>query len=136
MTDSKSVDRRKFLKICAGAGAAVAASPSLITRAAGELRPGERVRLVDAAGNTFDPAAMSVGRSYVFHYPYVTTPCFLIDLGAPADPGEELITADGETYRCTMRVREDGSLRVRGYVGVPLLGKTQIWTRHTSAAEN
>jgi Rieske Fe-S protein len=99
MADSKSVDRRKFLKICAGAGAAVAASPSLITRAAGELRPGERVRLVDAAGNTFDPTAMTVGRSYVFHYPYVTTPCFLIDLGSPAEPGEDLVTAEGEAYR-------------------------------------
>jgi Rieske Fe-S protein len=99
MADSRSLDRRKFLKICAGAGAAVAASPSLISRAAGELRPGERVRLVDAAGNTFDPDAMTVGRSYVFHYPYVTTPCFLIDLGSPAEPGDDLVMSNGETYR-------------------------------------
>lgn len=99
MTDSTSVDRRKFLKICAGAGAAVAASPALIARAAGELRPGERVRLVDTAGKTLDPAALTVGRSYVFHYPYETTPCFLIDLGSRADPGDELVTSDGEAYR-------------------------------------
>jgi Rieske Fe-S protein len=99
MADSRSVDRRKFLKICAGAGAAVAASPSLISRAAGELRPGERVRLVDAAGKTFHPKAMTIGRSYVFHYPYVTTPCFLIDLGSPAEPGDDLLTSDGRAYR-------------------------------------
>ncbi|MBT8086658.1 MAG: twin-arginine translocation signal domain-containing protein [Gammaproteobacteria bacterium] len=99
MADSRSVDRRKFLKICAGAGAAVAASPSLISRAAGELRPGERVRLVDAAGETFQAREMIVGRSYVFHYPYVTTPCFLIDLGSSAEPGDDLLTSDGRAYQ-------------------------------------
>lgn len=99
MADSKPIDRRKFLKICASAGAAVAASPSLISRASGELRPGERVRLVDAAGQLFRPESMTVGRSYVFHYPFETTPCFLIDLGAPAEPGEDLATSDGQTYR-------------------------------------
>lgn len=99
MADSRSVDRRKFLKICAGAGAAVAASPSLIAQPAGELRPGERVRLVSVDGNTLQPASLTTGRSYVFHYPYVTTPCFLIDLGAPAEPGDELLTAEGQPYR-------------------------------------
>ena len=99
MADSKSVDRRKFLKICAGAGAAVAASPSLIAHAAGELRPGERVRLVDTDGEPLRPEAMTVGRSYIFHYPYETTPCFLIDLGSVAEPAEDLLTADGQAYR-------------------------------------
>jgi arsenite oxidase small subunit len=99
MADSRSVDRRKFLKICASAGAAVAASPSLIAQPAGELQSGERVRLVDVDGKALQPASLTAGRSYVFHYPYVTTPCFLIDLGAPAEPGEELLTADGNAYR-------------------------------------
>jgi uncharacterized protein (DUF2147 family) len=36
---------------------------------------------------------------------------------------------DGDTYRCIMQLQADGTLRVRGYVGVSLLGKTQIWTR-------
>ena len=99
MADSRSVDRRKFLKICAGAGAAVVASPSLIAQPAGAFRPGERVRLVDADGETLQPASLAAGRSYVFHYPYVTTPCFLIDLGIPAEPGEELQTAEGHAYR-------------------------------------
>jgi Rieske Fe-S protein len=99
MTDSNPVGRRKFLKVCVGAGATVAANPSLIAQPAGELRPGERVRLVDAAGATLQPGALDVGRSYVFHYPYVTTPCFLIDLGSPAKPGEELRTTEGQQYR-------------------------------------
>jgi Rieske Fe-S protein len=99
MADSSSVDRRKFLKVCVGAGTAVAANPSLVAQPAGELRPGERVRLVDAGGSPLRPGALAVGRSYVFHYPYVTTPCFLIDLGSRAEPGNELVTSEGQAYR-------------------------------------
>ena len=36
---------------------------------------------------------------------------------------------DGKTYKCVMKLERDGSLKVRGYVGVPLLGKTVVWTR-------
>jgi uncharacterized protein (DUF2147 family) len=36
---------------------------------------------------------------------------------------------DGETYRCTMTLLGDGRLEVRGYVGLPLFGKSQVWTR-------
>ena len=35
---------------------------------------------------------------------------------------------DGKTYKCVMNLQRDGSLKVRGYVGVPLFGKTVIWT--------
>lgn len=35
---------------------------------------------------------------------------------------------DGDTYKCTMSLNDDGNLKVRGYVGIPLFGKTQIWT--------
>lgn len=36
---------------------------------------------------------------------------------------------DGKTYRCTLTVKDPGTLYVRGYVGIPLLGKSQTWTR-------
>lgn len=36
---------------------------------------------------------------------------------------------EGKTYKSNMHVREDGSLYVRGYVGVSLFGKSQVWTR-------
>lgn len=36
---------------------------------------------------------------------------------------------DGETYSCTMTLLDDGRLRVRGYVGLPIFGKSQVWTR-------
>lgn len=36
---------------------------------------------------------------------------------------------DGKTYKCVIKLQRDGSLKVRGYVGLPLLGKTVVWTR-------
>ena len=36
---------------------------------------------------------------------------------------------DGDTYKCVMKLKRDGSLKVRGYIGIPLLGKTVVWTR-------
>jgi uncharacterized protein (DUF2147 family) len=35
----------------------------------------------------------------------------------------------GDTYRATLTLREDGTLAVRGYVGIPLFGRTETWTR-------
>ncbi|MCJ7592853.1 MAG: hypothetical protein MUO51_16020 [Woeseiaceae bacterium] len=99
MANSNTFDRRKFIKVCVGAGAAVAANPALVAEPAGELIPAERVRLVDPDGKTLDPGSLAIGESFVFHYPYVTTPCFLINLGSPAEPGAELTTADGRAYR-------------------------------------
>ena len=36
---------------------------------------------------------------------------------------------DGETYKSTLKLRPDGKLEVRGYVGISLLGKSQYWER-------
>ena len=36
---------------------------------------------------------------------------------------------DGKTYKCRMTLQKDGTLKVRGYVGVSLFGKTVVWTR-------
>lgn len=33
----------------------------------------------------------------------------------------------GKTYKCKMSLAEDGTLHVRGYVGVSLLGRTTVW---------
>ena len=40
---------------------------------------------------------------------------------------------DGKTYTCKATLSKDGrTLKVRGYVGVPMLGRTQTWTRVAS----
>lgn len=36
---------------------------------------------------------------------------------------------DGYTFKSTMSLKEDGTLNVRGYVGISLLGKTVEWVR-------
>jgi uncharacterized protein (DUF2147 family) len=36
---------------------------------------------------------------------------------------------DGQTYQAQMELRDDDTLKLRGYVLVPLFGKSQIWTR-------
>lgn len=36
---------------------------------------------------------------------------------------------DGENYRARMTIDDNGTLRVRAYLLLPLLGETQIWTR-------
>ncbi|HEX6927884.1 MAG TPA: DUF2147 domain-containing protein [Gammaproteobacteria bacterium] len=35
---------------------------------------------------------------------------------------------NGETYSCKLWLTEDGSLKVRGYVGISLFGRTTEWT--------
>ena len=36
---------------------------------------------------------------------------------------------NGKTYKANISLQADGTLRLRGYVGVPMFGETQIWTR-------
>jgi lathosterol oxidase len=35
----------------------------------------------------------------------------------------------GKTYSCTMSLKDANTLKVRGYIGISLLGRTEIWTR-------
>jgi uncharacterized protein (DUF2147 family) len=36
---------------------------------------------------------------------------------------------NGKTYNANISLQPNGTLRVRGYVGSPMFGETQIWTR-------
>ena len=36
---------------------------------------------------------------------------------------------DGEIYSCNLTLLDPNTLKVRGYVGMPMFGKTQIWIR-------
>lgn len=40
---------------------------------------------------------------------------------------------DGDTYKSRMVLQDDGNLRVRGFIGVPWLGKSQVWSRPPTA---
>jgi len=41
---------------------------------------------------------------------------------------------NGKTYKARLSLNKDGSLNVRGYVGVSLLGETTVWTRYEESA--
>jgi Rieske Fe-S protein len=92
--------RRKFVKICASAVVGVSANPEVLAEGNRELHTYQRVALVDShSREPVAAASIEVGEAYLFHYPYVTTPCFLIDLGRPVTRKEYLKTRYGEPYR-------------------------------------
>lgn len=93
------MQRRDFIKVCA-AGAAV--SPNNLF-AATDLKPHfySRVQLVDERGRPLKAAALVARRNYIFHYPYESTPCFLLNLGRPTVRDVQLKTGTGSGYQWT-----------------------------------
>jgi uncharacterized protein (DUF2147 family) len=43
---------------------------------------------------------------------------------------------DGRTYDAQVWTASDGALRLRGYIGLPLLGSTQIWPHFGGRVSN
>jgi len=35
----------------------------------------------------------------------------------------------GKDYKCYMRFRDANTLNVRGYIGISMIGRTEVWTR-------
>jgi len=89
------MQRRDFIKFCAASAAATGTSG---VAADATPRRYERVKLVSAGGAALKAAAIPVDRNLIFHYPFATTPCFLLNLGRPAKPSAHLVTADRRSY--------------------------------------
>ena len=96
MTDKHTIKRRNFVKLCATAVASVSANPEVLAAVKGVRRSYGRVRLAWESQNPVRASELEVGEAYLFHYPYVSTPCFLVNLGKPV-PGGELLTTKGGT---------------------------------------
>jgi uncharacterized protein (DUF2147 family) len=45
--------------------------------------------------------------------------------------GEIYDPESGKTYSCTISMKDANTLKVRGYIGISLLGRTEVWTRTT-----
>jgi len=46
------------------------------------------------------------------------------------DQGHILDPENGKTYSCSIRTAENGKkLKVHGYIGIPLFGRSQVWQR-------
>ncbi|NIV18909.1 MAG: DUF2147 domain-containing protein [Woeseiaceae bacterium] len=41
----------------------------------------------------------------------------------------------GNTYKCTARLLDPDTLKIKGYIGIPLLGRSEIWTRDDPGPE-
>lgn len=90
------MERRDFLALCATA----CASASLPAHGRQDLQPRRyhRARLTNADGTPLKAGALVAQRNYIFHYPFLATPCFLLDLGKPAQPAAALKTAKTDHY--------------------------------------
>ncbi len=93
------MERRDFLKLCVGSAAAASSVPGSAALAA-DARPQlyGRARLVDAKGRPLLAKAVPANRNLIFHYPYASTPCFLLNLGKPAKASVQLKTVDRQPY--------------------------------------
>lgn len=92
--------RRGFVKLCASAVASITASPELLAGEHQQLHRYGRVVLIDSySREPVRAASLEVGETYLFHYPFVSTPCFLIDLGKPVTSTSHLKTGEGNQYR-------------------------------------
>jgi arsenite oxidase small subunit len=95
------MERRGFIKFCAAGAAGAATQASFIPPViAADARPQlySRARLVDEKGKPLRAKAIPPNRNLIFHYPYASTPCFLLNLGKPAKGSAQLKTADNQPY--------------------------------------
>ena len=90
------MQRREFIKVCAASAAAAAAS-DLAAADASPVFYG-RATLVDSGGAPLKAARLAAERNFIFHYPFSSTPCFLLNLGKPAKASARLSTADQRSY--------------------------------------
>ena len=73
--------RREFVKLCGSALAMVYANPNLLATELAKSSPYNKALLVGKDAKPIKASALASGTSYLFHYPYIGTPAFLINLG-------------------------------------------------------
>lgn len=88
--------RRDFLRLCAASATGGAASASVAADATPRFYA--RAQLVDDQGAPLRAASIPPHRNLIFHYPYATTPCFLLNLGRATGAAARLRTADRREY--------------------------------------
>ncbi|HUF82392.1 MAG TPA: (2Fe-2S)-binding protein [Burkholderiales bacterium] len=91
------MQRRDFIGVCA-ATCALGAHETLV---AADLKPRlySRTQLTDEQGRPLKAASLAAGRNYIFHYPFESTPCFLLNLGKPTVRDVLLKTEKGSEYQ-------------------------------------
>lgn len=82
------MDRRSFLESCSAGAACLSAAASSFPTWAADARPKDYAKalLVNERGDPLHASDLQAETNYVFHYPFVATPVFLLDLGKPVTP--------------------------------------------------
>jgi len=91
------MDRRSFIESCT-AGAACMSLPLAAIGADAKPREYHRALLVDEQGRPFKASDLAPLTNYVFHYPFVATPVFILNLGKAAAP-HALSTKGRDSYQ-------------------------------------
>jgi len=99
MSHDSRINRRGFVRLCASVAALVGARGALALPDDATARDYHRVRLVDGDGHALRASDLEAGRNYIFHYPYISTPCFLLNLGETVRGGNTLETQAGQRYQ-------------------------------------
>lgn len=89
--------RRTFMQACALGAGCLAAGAVAGGGGPVSLRHYDRVRLKDSEGVPLAASDLAPKTNYVFHYPYITTPCFLLRLDRPMAP-QQLADKEGRPY--------------------------------------
>lgn len=90
--------RRGFFKLCTAAVPLIAANPRLLAQNSGKSRRYNRVQLVDGLGQPVRCEQLRADENYLFHYPFVSTPCFLINMEKAEIKPTQLETQSGDGY--------------------------------------
>ena len=101
--------RRHFVRACLGLATLAVSRPSSVAYAA-PIRHYNRVLLTNEKLEPLTAASIKVDEAFIFHYPFVTTPCFLLNLGKKLPPGVTLETDDEEPYSWQGGVGPDRSI--------------------------
>ncbi len=93
----KQNNRRQFFKVCGAYVAALASSYPTHGNSATTRQYAERVQLMrDKKPIGFED--FQPGQTYIFNYPYVTTPCMIFNVGNRVDHQIKLTMESGEDY--------------------------------------
>lgn len=102
--------RRSFLTTCAVLSGTATVATIAESWGNAPPRPYTRTRLVDSHGQPIRPRSVLAETNYIFHYPYASTPCFLLRLPRVAAAPVSLERQDGTRYSWSGGVGPDRAL--------------------------
>ncbi len=90
--------RRGFVKLCMSLAGGLAIPPRLAVSSPVSREKHARVSLVDRDGAFIEAGKLDADVNYIFHYPFASTPCFLLRLSREVAGERTLSAADGADY--------------------------------------